>query len=245
MLLEHRAIKIRELGLDEFRYFDVARQFHRAVVGGFHAAGARQCVDVQFLLVLCVQRAEPDRQHELVALVGNLDGAQVGIAELRLLRQVHLGDEEAHVLLQITVYDGFGASRNPVAVFVQPFDQPAAFFGRQHQDIVLTDCITGFDGHAARTRIFPKLARSRKSVVGARFKGELVTYARIRVMILNEPWCRVCVEMFDQRAIGDIDLLTFDECRHRDDDGEILDVALEVVGHRDNSSVVVADKHHL
>ena len=51
--------------------------------------------------------------------------------------------------------------------------------------------------------------------------------------------------MIDDFLVADVDLALFDERRHRDDDGEFLRIAFEVVHHGDHGLVVVADEHDL
>ena len=68
----------------------------------------------------------------------------------------------------------------------------------------------------------------------------IVTHAGIRIVILDKTGRRVGVEMLHDRAVAHVDLFALDHRGHGDDDGEILDVALEVVGHRNHGSVIVA-----
>ena len=51
--------------------------------------------------------------------------------------------------------------------------------------------------------------------------------------------------MIDDRHVADVDLAAFDERRHRDHDGEVLDVAFEIVGHRQDRAIAVANQHDL
>ena len=64
-------------------------------------------------------------------------------------------------------------------------------------------------------------------------------------MVLDQPRRGIRVEVLDERAVGDVDLLPFDEGRHRDDNREVLDIAAEIVCHCHNGTVLVADDHHL
>ena len=51
--------------------------------------------------------------------------------------------------------------------------------------------------------------------------------------------------MIDERFVGDVNLSALDLRRHRDDDGEVARAALEVVGHRHDGPVLIADDDHL
>ena len=51
--------------------------------------------------------------------------------------------------------------------------------------------------------------------------------------------------MLDQGSIADPDLPLLEDGRHRHHDGELLGVALEIIGHGDDGLVLVADQHHL
>ena len=51
--------------------------------------------------------------------------------------------------------------------------------------------------------------------------------------------------MIDDGFVTDVDLTTLDEGRHWHDDGEVFDVALEVVRHRYNGAPAVAHEHDL
>ena len=64
-------------------------------------------------------------------------------------------------------------------------------------------------------------------------------------MVFDQPWCGVGVEVFDDRAVANVDLFALDFRRHRNNDGEVFDVAIEVISHRDNGPVAVAYEHDL
>jgi len=51
--------------------------------------------------------------------------------------------------------------------------------------------------------------------------------------------------VLDQRAIADPDLALLQHRRHRHHDGELLGIALEVVGHGQHALVLVAHEHDL
>ena len=64
-------------------------------------------------------------------------------------------------------------------------------------------------------------------------------------MVFDQSRRRVRIEMFDQRVVGNIDLLALDEGRYRNHHGEVFDGTLEVIRHRDNGTIAVAHKHDL
>ena len=51
--------------------------------------------------------------------------------------------------------------------------------------------------------------------------------------------------MVDEGLVADVDLLALQHRRHRNDDGKLLRVAPEVVGHRQHRAIAVAHQHHL
>ena len=51
--------------------------------------------------------------------------------------------------------------------------------------------------------------------------------------------------MIDDRFVTDVDLPPLDERRHRNDDGEVFDIPLEVVRHRYYGALAVAHEHDL
>ena len=75
--------------------------------------------------------------------------------------------------------------------------------------------------------------------------ARLVHLAGIGIEVLDQTRRGVGVEVIDQRLVADVDLLLLEEGRHRNDDGELLEVALEVVGHRQDGAVAVADQGDL
>ena len=64
-------------------------------------------------------------------------------------------------------------------------------------------------------------------------------------MIFDESWCGVRVQVLDNGTISDVDLLTFDFRWHRYDDCEVIDIALEIIGHCNNSAIFIAHQHDL
>ena len=75
--------------------------------------------------------------------------------------------------------------------------------------------------------------------------GRRIGQARVRVEVFDETRRRVGVEMVDERPVADVDLLAPQERRHRHDDGELLQAALIVVGHRQHRPIAVAHEHDL
>ena len=82
-------------------HLDIGGDAGGAVVGGLDAALLGQHQHDHVLGAVGVHRPETDRQHELVGGVADLDRAQILEAELALLLEVHAGDEELHVLLDV------------------------------------------------------------------------------------------------------------------------------------------------
>src|SRR5262249_55961175 len=73
----------------------------------------------------------------------------------------------------------------------------------------------------------------------------LLDRAWIRIEVLDEAWRGIGVQMLENRAIADVDLLALEYGRDRHDDGELLQVSAEVVGHREHGLVVATDEHDL
>jgi hypothetical protein len=69
--------------------------------------------------------------------------------------------------------------------------------------------------------------------------------AWIVVVILDQPWRGIGVEVIDQGLVADMDLLTLQERRHRHHDRELLRTSLEVVHHRQDRAIAVADEDDL
>ena len=51
--------------------------------------------------------------------------------------------------------------------------------------------------------------------------------------------------MIDERFVADVNLLAPEKRRHRNHDRELLQISLEVVRHRHNGPIGVANQHHL
>src|SRR3954452_18166424 len=51
--------------------------------------------------------------------------------------------------------------------------------------------------------------------------------------------------MIDKRFVGDVNLPALDLRRNRNDDGEVAGVALEIVGHRHDGPILIADDYDL
>ena len=150
LLGEHRPVEVGERVLDVERHVHAAGQLDRAVVGGFHPAALAQREDEQLLRPVGVDHAQADGQHELRALVGHLDRTQEVEARLGLFLQVHLGDEEVHLLLDVAAQHVRRARGNLVAVLGQPGFQPVALLGGEDHDVVLADGVLRLDLHAKR-----------------------------------------------------------------------------------------------
>ncbi len=185
---KHVPVEIGETAFHERGNFHIAGQPDGAVVGGLHAAGARQGVNIEILLLLRVERTEADGQHEPVAFVGDLQRTQVGIARRLLLLDIHLRDKKAHVLLQVAADDLVGAARDTIAVVVQPPDQAIALLGGKNQDVVLADRVTCLDGNALRPglRFHDGFGRWQRGHILRHFQPA-PDRARIRVEVLDEP----------------------------------------------------------
>ena len=179
-------------------------------------------------------------------LVGHLEGAQVGEAELRLLLQVDLGDEELHPLLEIAAEHPRGPGGNAVAVLAEPGLQPVALLGGEDQDVVLAHRVGRLDGDPQALRA----ARRRAACAGGAGAAAApwpttVEAGRGLVEVLDESRRRVGVQMIEERPLGDVDLLALEEGGDGDDDGELFRIALEVVGHGEDRAVAVAHQDHL
>ena len=142
-------------------------------------------------------------QHELGRLVGDLDRAQRREAELLLLLEVHLGDEELHALLEVAAEH---ARRRRRGCGSRP---PSArsrgrrlCLRREDQDVVLADGVPGLDRHAERLRA-RRLSFGRPRLGGPPRAVALVARrllrARIRIEVLDQPRRRERVEVIDER----------------------------------------------
>jgi hypothetical protein len=69
--------------------------------------------------------------------------------------------------------------------------------------------------------------------------------ARATVVVLNEPWRRVSVEMVDDFLIADMDLALFDQRRNRNNHGKFFRIPFEVVDHGDDCPIVVPGQDDL
>jgi hypothetical protein len=65
------------------------------------------------------------------------------------------------------------------------------------------------------------------------------------VVVLNEPWRRVSVEMVDDFFIADMDLALFDQCRNRNNHGKLFRIPFEVVDHGDDRLIVLPGQDDL
>ena len=109
-------------------------------------------VEEEFLVILCVQRPQPDRQHEFRRLVGHLERTQVRVSQLGLFLEVHLRNEEAHLLLDVAGKNPRSSPGRLVAVFAQPGFQSIALFSREDLDVILADGVLRLDRNAQRLR---------------------------------------------------------------------------------------------
>ncbi len=64
-------------------------------------------------------------------------------------------------------------------------------------------------------------------------------------MVLHEPRRCVRIEVLNDGPVTDVDLLPLDHGWHRHDDRKVLDLAFEIIRHRDDGPVFVADEHNL
>jgi hypothetical protein len=161
----------------------------------------------------------------------------------RACSQIHARHEELHLLLEIAAQDRRRAGGQAVAVVAQPGVKPAALAGRQDEDVVLADGVARLDGDAEAARLFRCRVAARGGHAPGRLRrGTIPRRARIVVEILDEPGRRVGVEVLDERAVAHANLPLLEDGRHRHHDGELLEVAPEVVGHGENGLVVVADQ---
>jgi hypothetical protein len=56
-----------------------------------------------------IHGAEPQRQHELRRVIAHLQRTQITVAHRRHALEVHLGDEEPHLLPDVAAEHGVGA----------------------------------------------------------------------------------------------------------------------------------------
>ena len=64
-------------------------------------------------------------------------------------------------------------------------------------------------------------------------------------MIFDQSRRRVGIQVLDYGTIADIDLLALDHRWYRDNNCEIFGVTFEVVGHRDDGAIAVANEDDL
>jgi hypothetical protein len=117
--------------------------------------------------------------------------------------------------------------------------------GRENQDVVLADRVSGLDGHAEAARpVRGEIHRDRKSSRRrhARLKHDSTG---VLVEILDESGRRVSIEVLDERFVTDVDLLSLEERGHGNHDRKLLQVALEVVDHRHHRPIAVTNEDDL
>src|SRR6185503_19714688 len=71
-------------------------------------------------------------------------------AQLRLLPQVDLGDEEFQVLFDVTVQHGRGAFRNTVPILREPGFESGALVCREDENVIFADGVLRLYAHAER-----------------------------------------------------------------------------------------------
>src|SRR5262249_54715346 len=69
--------------------------------------------------------------------------------------------------------------------------------------------------------------------------------ARTSVVVFNQPWRRIAVEMIDNLLVADMDLILFDQCRNRNNYCKLFWIALEVVDHVDHGLIVLPGQNDL
>ena len=112
-------------------------------------------------------------------------------AQLRLLAQVDLGDEEFQVLFDVTVQHGRGAFGDAIPVLREPGFESGALMCRENENVVFADGVLRLYRHAER--LFP-LALERGAGFGHRVHGPAFGVqepAGIGIEVLDEPWCRI------------------------------------------------------
>src|SRR5215475_14662661 len=152
--------------------------------------------------------------------------------------KVHFGNEETHVLLDVAAEHRGGAVWNSVTIVGEPIDEAIALLRRKDRDIVFGDVITRF----YRYTFAPRELRDggRRGGAHGRHIHDRTWTAWIRIAILDQPRCRIGVEMIDGLGIDDANLSAFDERRHWDDHCKFVRVALIVACHRDSGLVAIA-----
>src|SRR5262249_36169901 len=69
--------------------------------------------------------------------------------------------------------------------------------------------------------------------------------ARTSVVVFNQPWRRIGVEMIDNLLVADMDLTFFDQCRNRNNYRKLFWISLKVVNHGDDGLIVLPDQNDL
>src|SRR5215831_17014035 len=69
--------------------------------------------------------------------------------------------------------------------------------------------------------------------------------ARTSVVVFNQPWRRIGVEMIDNLLVADMDLILFDQCRNRNNYRILFWISLEVVDHGDDRLIVLPSQNDL
>ena len=162
--------------------------------------------------------------------------------------KIHARDEELHPLLEVAAEHPRGSWRNPVAAFDQPRLQSLALLGREDEDVVFPHRVLRLDpdpqalGAGGATdvahglEVLPSRSRHRCRISGL---------TGIFIEVLQQAGGGIGVEVVEQGLLGDMDLLLLQEGRDRDDDGELLRIAFEVVRHGEDRAVAVASQYYL
>lgn len=130
--VEHRPVEWREVVPDVERHLHACRQLLGLVVRSLDPALPRQREHDEVLRAVGVERAEPERQHELRRPVANLERSQEAPVRQRHAVEIHLGDEEMHLLLDVTAEHRLGAVGQAITVVRQKIDEPVALLGGQN-----------------------------------------------------------------------------------------------------------------
>src|SRR5262249_8502770 len=127
------------------RNFYVGGDTDGPIIGGFNTTTLGQHKDDHILRSIRVHRPEPDRQHELVGRVADLNWAQKVVAELGLFFEIHTSNEELHVLSDVGAEYGSSIRRDVIPTFAKPGGESITLRGGEDQNVVLPYRIFSFD----------------------------------------------------------------------------------------------------
>ena len=221
------------------------RQLDRAVVGRLDPTLARERIDEELLRSVGVDHPEPNRKHELRRFVCHLDRPQVREARFGLLRQVHLGHEEAHLLIDVGRQHARRTCRDAVAAAPQPgFETLLSVAERMRMSYSPTVYWASMVTPRLLSRGF-----ARRCAGGAGAAPVIVLPTRhaagVGVEVFDQTRRRKRVQVLQHGLVAHVDLLPLDERRDGDDHRELLEIAPKVVGHRDDRAVAVPHEHDL